>query len=112
MSDVNVVTLSGRVVRTPEVRSAPSGNQVADLYLANNLYNRNGEQNTTFVRCTIWGKSAEFTGTLNKGDHVFVTGQLASDDYETTKGDPSSMTKGRMKVTNCKITLLGRKKEE
>jgi single-strand DNA-binding protein len=109
MSDVNITVISGRLARKPELRHTPSGTAVTDFSVANNLRGKNGREKTIFMRCSVWNKAAEFVGTLDTGDHVTVQGELADDNYEQTKGDPSTLTRGRLKLDNCKCTLLRRK---
>ena len=111
MSDVNHVSLSGRLTRKPDMRETPSGIPVTNFILANNQY-RSGQQKTTFVRCAIWSKGAEYASKLDKGDHIFVEGQLEDDNFLQDKDNPDSMTKGRLKLGNAKITLLHRKLQQ
>jgi single-stranded DNA-binding protein len=59
----------------------------------------------------VWNKPAEFVATLDTGDQLFVTGQLVDDNFETTKGDSATMTRGRLKIDNCRVSLLRRKGE-
>ena len=109
-NNINQVTLTGRLTRTPEVRCTPSGLYVCDFIIAINRYDSNGNQHTVYPRCTAWHKTAEFIGHpengLQTGDLVLVTGRLADDNFETIKGDEQSKTKGRIKVDQCSIELL------
>ena len=112
MGDVNRVFLKGRLTRNPEMRQTPSGSPVCDFSLATNRY-INGEQKTTFHRCTCLNKTAEWlTGEKGGrvGDTLFVEGNMTNDDFELTRGDPSTRTSGRMKVDNCIIEILARRR--
>ena len=112
MGDVNDVTLKGRLTRNPELRDTPSGVTVCDFSLATNRY-INGKQKPTYHKCTVWNKTAEWLGGENGarvGDTLFVRGVLVHDDFETTKGDPTTRTSGRYKVDNCQIEIIARRK--
>ena len=111
-SNVNQVILTGRLTKNPEVRTTPSGIYVCDFTIAVNRYGNNNVQYTEYPRCTCWNKTAEFAGDpekgLKTGDLVLVRGRLADDNFETTKGDPSTMTRGRLKVDQCSVDVLAR----
>ena len=62
MSDVNRVTLSGRLAADPELKYLPSGTAVANLRLASNrTYTSNGErrEEALFVDVEVYGKAGE-----------------------------------------------------
>jgi single-strand DNA-binding protein len=42
---------------------------------------------TEWHRCVVFGKLAEFAGTLTKGAHVQIEGELRSREYSSTKTD-------------------------
>jgi single-strand DNA-binding protein len=115
MSDTNKVLIVGRLTRNPELRYTPSGTAVCDLSVANNRY-YNDKQFTTFVRVTTWDKQAEFLGNPEKGvktgDKVLIEGSLVDDNYETTKGDPSTKTAGRLKIDRARVEVLQRKQTQ
>jgi single-strand DNA-binding protein len=111
MSDVNHWTGTGRLGRPPEKRITPSGGPLADFTIANNRYSRKGDKYTAWIRVVVWGKPAEWVAdNLDTGDKVFIEGQLVDDDFERVKGDPSTKTKGRLKIDNAKVTLLEKAK--
>lgn len=103
MSDVNIVLFQGRLTQNPELRHTPSGVAVTDLSIANNRYvkRKQGEgydTYTTFAKVTLWNKMAErFAAQLQKGDMVFVEGQLVDDSYEDKNGQKHN---GRLKIDN------------
>lgn len=113
MSDMNMAGFTGRLGRKPELRKTPSGISVADFSIANNIYGANKKEKTTWIRCVLWNKPAEWAAeNLDKGDHVAVQGQIVDDNYIPEGSD--TPTKGRVKLDNCKIQLLNkaRKKDE
>ena len=115
MNDVNNCTVSGRLIKQPEIRTTPAGTAVCDLYIATNKYKKiKGikQQFTTIVPVTLWNKTAEHWGTkLNMSDHIFVTGELVDDNFESLdqEGNLKYRTTGRLKMDNAEITLLNQK---
>lgn len=69
---LNKVTLMGRLVADPELRSTPQGRHVASFTIAceRDFKGPNGEKQTDFLDIVTWGKTAEFAS------KYFVKGQL------------------------------------
>lgn len=106
MSDVNVICLSGRLTRNPELRRTPSGVAVCDLGIASNRYSKDKRQFTTYTRITVWDKQAEWAGeNLQTGDAIFVQGQLVDDNFEKD----GVQTSGRLKIDNARVNLMRKK---
>ena len=83
MSDVNSVTLSGRLTKDPELRQTKSGTQVASFRLANNLAKK-----TNFFDVSLWGCSAETLSQYGgKGSWISVTGRLEQEEWEDREGN-------------------------
>lgn len=105
MSDLNVVCLSGRLTRAPEVRVTPNGSTVMDLALASNqVWYKDGErqEDTAFVDVSVWGKQAEtLQEYLDKGSFILVEGRLKMDRWETSEG----LTRTKIRVTASRINL-------
>ena len=84
-NDGVIVEFKGNLGRNPEMRYAPSGDAVTNLSVGvNRRYTnqRSGEQveETTWMRCTLWGKAAEAANRyLEKGQQVTVRGRLEMD---------------------------------
>jgi len=111
MSDANFGIITGRLGRPPELRKTPSGVFVADFSVANNLYGANKKERTTWIRCVVWNKPAEWAAeNLDKGDHVEVHGQMVCDDY--TPSTTGIKTKGRIKLDNCRVTLVSKARKK
>ena len=107
MNDANQVTITGRLARKPEVRTTPSGTPVADIVVANHRWMKASGEKTTFVRCALWNKQAEYAGNkLDVGDQVLINGQLVDDNY-TPKGEEKP-TRGRLKLDNCRIQVIAK----
>jgi single-strand DNA-binding protein len=88
---VNKVILIGNLGRDPEVRSTPSGQQVANFTLATSRRwkDKNGQrqEQTEWHQIVVWGRQAEIAGQyLTKGRLIFVEGRLQTrswDDRQT-----------------------------
>ena len=88
---LNKVMLIGNLGRDPEVRSIPSGQQVATFTLATNRRwtDKAGQrqEQTEWHQIVCWGKSAEIAGQyLTKGKQIYVEGRIQTrswDDRQT-----------------------------
>lgn len=82
MSDINNVSLTGRLTRPPELRVTAGGTQILAFGLAFNTSVRNrqtGEwdERGNFIDCTMFGKRAEaLSRYLTKGQKVAIAGKL------------------------------------
>lgn len=94
MSDLNVVVLSGRLTRDPELRYTQGGQSVMDIGLASNrVWKKDGQkkEDTLFVDLTLWGKQAEvMSDMLSKGRYVMITGRLRFNQWESSEGTKRS----------------------
>lgn len=109
-SDVNRVTLTGRLAREPELRMTPNGDAVCDLFLANNKQTKSG-QKSVFPKVTVWHKTAEnLAKILEVGDFLLVEGELADDNFivSTESGD-EFRTSGRLKIDRANVKILRKK---
>lgn len=87
MRGFNKVVLMGNLTRDPELRTIPSGQNVASFSLAVNRTwkNANGEQQEAvdYIDCNIWGKPAEIiTQYMKKGSSILVSGRLQQRTWE------------------------------
>ena len=104
---VNRVFLAGNLTRDPVLRTVGSGNEVANLGLAlNRRYRtRDGEQRdeTTFVDCEAWGKTAQLIGQyLMKGSPAMIEGRLKLDQWQ----DEHGQNRNRLRVVIDRISFL------
>ena len=98
MANFNKVLLIGNLTRDPELKHTPSNQAVATIGLAvNRTYNtKDGEkrEETTFVDCEAWGRTAEVMGQyLRKGRPVFLEGRLKLDQWQDRDGNNRSKLK-------------------
>lgn len=90
-SDINSVTLVGRLTADPELRSLPSGESLAELRIAVNSSQKvDGQYKDVgnFFGVTIFGKQAEAVARYTKkGSRVGVQGRLSHRTWTTDSGD-------------------------
>ena len=106
---VNKVIVIGNLGRDPEVRSLPSGQNVANLSLATTatFTDRNGEQQkrTEWHRVVAFGKLADNCQRfLSKGRQVYVEGRLTTRQYEAKDG---SGKRSRTEIVALQMRMLG-----
>lgn len=93
----NKAIIIGRVTRDPEVRTTPSGQNVASIGVATNrVWNSNSgekQEKTEFHNIVAWGKLADICGQyLVKGQLVMFEGRLETRTWEGQDGQKRSRT--------------------
>lgn len=86
---LNQTILVGRIVNDPELIETENGKQYTNLTLAipRPFKNENGEYDTDFIKCILWGATAANTVKYcNKGNVVGVKGRLQSNNYKDKEG--------------------------
>ena len=106
MSDVNNVTLIGRLARDAELRYTSAGKPVSKFSLAVNEKHKVGDQwenKASFFEIVLWGQLGE---TLNqyliKGKQIAITGRLTQERWEQ-----NGQNRSKVVVTAETIHLLG-----
>ena len=92
---MNHIQLVGRVVKDIELRENQSGNKYCYLTLAviRNRVAKPEEQNTDFIDCVCFGKTAELVAKhKKKGDLLGVVGTLNIDNVRKENGDYRTFT--------------------
>lgn len=81
---MNHVALIGRLTADPELRYTPNGTPVCTVTIAiNRPPNKDGQSEADFIRCVVWGKSAEnLARYMAKGRQLAVEGRLEVRSYE------------------------------
>lgn len=107
MRNINRVIVAGNLTKDPEVRMLPSDTAVCSFSLAlNRRYrDKNGEtqEETTFIDCEAFGKTAEFLRNYGrKGRALFVEGRLRQDRWQDKDGN--NRTALRIVVDNAQFT--------
>ena len=83
----NKVTLIGFLGNDAEVRTNDNRSFTTLSLATKSSYKKDGKyiSHTEWHRCVVFGKLSEFAGTLKKGAHLQVEGELRSREYETKK---------------------------
>ena len=96
-TDMNHVTIIGRLVRDVELRSTASGTQIGGFSLAVGYSYKQGDERkeeTSFFNCTAFGKTAEnLAQYVKKGHRVGIEGRLKQETWETSEGKKQSAVK-------------------
>jgi single-strand DNA-binding protein len=83
----NKVTLIGFLGSDAEVRSNDTRSFTTLSLATKSSYKKDGKyiSQTEWHRCVVFGKLAEFAGTLKKGAHLQIEGELRSREYDSKK---------------------------
>lgn len=84
--DLNKVMIIGRITKTPELRTTPSGQSVTSFNAATNRQYTDAsgqkQEKAEFHSIVAWGKLAEICCQyLTKGRRVFIEGRLQTRDW-------------------------------
>ena len=102
----NLVILTGRLTKEPELKYGASGSAYCKFTLAVNRMKK--DDPADFIFCSAFGKTAELIAEyVKKGHQLGVQGRLQQDTYEKD-GEKISKTG----VTVDKIEFMENKKEE
>ena len=83
----NKVTLIGFLGSDAEVRTNDNRSFTTLSLATKSSYKKDGKyiSHTEWHRCVVFGKLSEFAGTLKKGAHIQVEGELRSREYDSKK---------------------------
>ena len=95
----NKAELMGFLGADAEVRTAKNDSNFTTLSLATTERYKDKEsgeykQITEWHRCIVFGKLGEFAGTLKKGAHVYIEGQIRHSEYTPKKAKKPVRTDG------------------
>ena len=81
---MNMVFLTGRLTKAPELRYTANNTAVAKFTVATNEgKDRSGKELTQFVFCEAWEKDAEnISRFFDKGAPIILTGRVIAQKYE------------------------------
>ena len=108
---LNQTVIVGRLVAEPSLQKVDSGKKVANITVAvpRSYKNENGEYDTDFVDCVLWGGIAENTiEYCKKGDMLGIKGRVQTDVYKDDEGKSKKVTK----VIAEKVSFLAKAREE
>jgi len=98
MNHLNSILVEGNLVRDPNIRSTPSGNQVCDFTLATNRSYKDADQKyeneVSYFDIEAWARlGAACAQNLKKGRGVRVVGRLKQDRWTDTEGKAHARVK-------------------
>lgn len=100
MSDLNVLTITGRLTRDAVLKTLPTGTNVCEFSVACNGY----QDKATFFDVSLFGKAGPGVAQyLTKGKPVAVSGALESQEWTGQDG----MQHKRFVLKTFGVTLLG-----
>ena len=108
---MNGVTLVGRITADPEIKELNDGTKRTTITVAvqRNYKNADGEYETDFVDCVLWGGVASNTAEYcKKGDLVGIKGKVETNTYENADGEKKKSTQ----IVAEKVTFLSTAKEK
>lgn len=94
MSNLNDVTLMGRLTKDPELRYTESGKAVCQFALAINrpqgkeARERGDKPAVDFIDCVAWGNQAEnLANYQKKGSLILIKGRIQKRQYQNQEGE-------------------------
>ena len=105
---VNHVTLQGRLVRDPELRSTGSGVSVCSFTVA---WSEKYKENETklFLPCTAWRSTGEMVSKyFRKGQEIAVEGKLSTREWTDKDGNKRSSNE----LTADRVHVCGPKQSD
>jgi len=81
MSDTNIVIVSGRCTKAPEVRYTANKKEVGALSIES-IKRWSGGERKEYIRVIGWGQMAQQLAEVKLGDYIIVTGEWSSRSWE------------------------------
>ena len=110
---LNVVTMVGRLTRDPELRRTNSGTSVGSFTLAcdDGRKGPNGERQTVFIDCSLFGKQAEtLVKFFRKGNLIGITGRLTQRKF--TNRDNVQVTRTEINVDRIEFVEPAKERDD
>ena len=106
----NRATLIGFLGKDAEVKNTRNENSFTILSLATKRSWKDREtgervSHTTWHRCIVWGKLAEFAATLAKGTHVQIEGEIQTREY-TQKASGKKAAEVKRSITEVRVNSI------
>jgi single-strand DNA-binding protein len=107
----NKVTIIGFLGNDAEVRTANDRSFTTFQVATKSSYKdkKSGEyiSHTEWHRCVVFSRLSEFAGTLTKGTHVQVEGELRSREYVSKKtGGKSKKTETKQRIWEIRVASI------
>lgn len=106
---INNVTLMGRLVADPELRTTNSGKSVANFRIAvDRAYSKNGNKEADFITIVCWEGTADFVSRhFSKGSMIALQGSIQTRNYEDNNGNKRTA----FEVVAREVSFCGGKNE-
>lgn len=96
----NNIKLKGHICKPPVYRTTPLGREIADVLIAvNRPYGK-----SDYIPCICWGRNAKFTGELNVGDCIEITGRIQSRTYKKKISETEAEERKAYEVSVTRVT--------
>lgn len=84
---MNQITFNGHLARDPETRTV-NNQEVVSFTVGSTsaVKNEDGNYNTMWYSCSVWGKFGNRIANMHKGDPIMVTGSLNVRNYAKRDG--------------------------
>lgn len=107
--DLNKVMIIGNVVRDPELRTTPGGQNVSSFSVATNLVWKDAsgarQEKAEFHNVVAWRRLAEISSQyLKKGSKVYIEGRLQTRSWD----DPNGVKRYRTEIIADNMIMLDR----
>ena len=92
---MNKVILVGNLVRDPDFRTTPSGQNVCNFRIAvqRRFANQQGVRESDFIDCVAWRQTADFVHRFfTKGRRIGIVGSLQTRTYDAQDGSKRYVT--------------------
>ena len=87
MSDMNSVSLMGRLTADPELKTTQNEISYCRFTVAVNRYSKDGEDTADFISCVAWRSTAEFIcNYFLKGNKIALIGSIQTGSYTDKDG--------------------------
>lgn len=84
---MNVVIMSGRLVRDPETKAAGETTVTRMTVAVDRKFKREGQQDADFITCVAFGKTADFISKyFTKGMKIAIEGRWQTGSYTNKDG--------------------------
>ena len=109
---MNIVVLTGRLTKDPEIKATASGVSVASFTLAvDRRFKSEGQPTADFISCIAWRNTADFIGKyFTKGQKMNVSGTLQTRSWDDKDGKRHSVTE--VVVDQAEFGDSGKKEEK
>ena len=95
VTQMNKVTLIGRMVAAPELKATSNGTSVTSFSIAvqKRFKDADGNYGVDFIDCVAWKQTAEFLAKFfTRGQQVGIVGSIQTRTYKTQAGDNRKVT--------------------